>query len=473
MPPHCGNNGSKVVDSRPTDDGRAIRRRRECERCGFRFTTFERVEVTPPLLVIKKNGNREEFSREKLTKGIVRSAEKRPVSMNSITSLVDKIENKIRAAGDNEITSQQIGEYVMEELVNLDEISYIRFASVYRQFKDMSVFYEELKEIMERDRQNEKGGMIDLASKMTPNTPFLVVSDEVFENATEILNSLYGPIVGTSALGLYFQLKNLAVFQEQPNQIHTHFELQSLLNVSINQLETDRKMLEACGLLKTWLVNSKNQVMYLVRRPLSSKEFFATDLLTILLLEKLGDQVFQQVQNRMVPKQNIPEEAEEVTASVTDTFPLIVERMKRNQAQLTQVKNQLGDFQVGPQNTNQERPLDEKLLLSILENSFVELDSVKLAMEVIQTESALYGIDEVQMGKYVLKAVNLQTNRLDVKKLKTVISNDFRAPEKRDLQNTSVEETVKTDTGSNLTSQQIQITKFAGQMAPPPIFATN
>ncbi|MGF7436382.1 transcriptional regulator NrdR [Lentilactobacillus senioris] len=154
--PHCGNNGSKVVDSRPTDDGRAIRRRRECERCGFRFTTFERVEVTP-LLVIKKNGNREEFSREKLTKGIVRSAEKRPVSMNSITSLVDKIENKIRAAGDNEITSQQIGEYVMDELVNLDEISYIRFASVYRQFKDMSVFYEELKEIMERDRQNEKG----------------------------------------------------------------------------------------------------------------------------------------------------------------------------------------------------------------------------------------------------------------------------------------------------------------------------
>lgn len=308
--------------------------------------------------------------------------------------------------------------------------------------------------------------MIDLASKLTPNTPFLVVSDEVFENATEILNGLYGPIVGTSALGLYFQLKNLAVFQEQPNQIHTHFELQSLLNISINQLETDRKMLEACGLLKTWLVNSKNQVMYLVRRPLSAKEFFATDLLTILLLEKLGDQVFQQVQNRMVPKLNIPEEAEEVTGSVTDTFPLIVERMKRNQAQLTQVKNQLGDFKVGPQNTNQERPLDEKLLLSILENSFVELDSVKLAMEVIQTESALYGIDEVQMGKYVLKAVNLQTNRLDVKKLKTVISNDFRAPEKRDLQNTSVEETVKTDTGSNLTSQQIQITKFAGQMAP-------
>ncbi|KRL64579.1 NrdR family transcriptional regulator [Lentilactobacillus diolivorans DSM 14421] len=150
--PHCGYNGSKVVDSRPTDDGRVIRRRRECERCGFRFTTFERVEVTP-LLVIKKNGNREEFNREKLLRGIVRSAEKRPVSMNAITDLVDHVENRLRSLGENEVTSQQIGEYVMEDLANLDEIAYIRFASVYRQFKDMSVFYKELKEIMEKDRK--------------------------------------------------------------------------------------------------------------------------------------------------------------------------------------------------------------------------------------------------------------------------------------------------------------------------------
>lgn len=309
--------------------------------------------------------------------------------------------------------------------------------------------------------------MINLATKMTPNTPFLVVSDEVFENATEVLNSLYGPIIGTSALGLYFQLKNLTVFQDQPNQIHTHFELQSLLNVSINQLETDRKLLEACGLLKTWWVSSKNQVMYLVRRPLSAKEFFATDLLTILLLEKLGDQVFKQVQSRMVPQLNIPEGAEEISASVTDTFPLIVDRMKRNQAQLTQIKNQLNDLQTGPANINQERPLDEKLLLSILENSFVELDSIKLAMEVIQTESSLYGIDEVQMGKYVLKAINLQTNRLDVDKLKMVISNDFRAPEKNVLATVPTNsDTAKPNSQGGLTPQQLQITKFAGQMAP-------
>ncbi|GAY72834.1 transcriptional regulator NrdR [Lentilactobacillus kosonis] len=151
--PHCGHNSSKVIDSRPTDDGRVIRRRRECENCGFRFTTFERVEVTP-LLVIKKNGNREEFNREKLMKGIVRSAEKRPVSMNAITDLVDRVENRLRSSGESEVTSNEIGEYVMEDLASLDQIAYIRFASVYRQFKDMSVFYKELKEMMEKSGSN-------------------------------------------------------------------------------------------------------------------------------------------------------------------------------------------------------------------------------------------------------------------------------------------------------------------------------
>ncbi|MDK1726533.1 transcriptional regulator NrdR [Dellaglioa algida] len=149
--PHCQHNGSRVVDSRPTDEGRVIRRRRECENCEFRFTTFERVEATP-LLVIKKNGTREEFNREKILKGIIRSAEKRPVSMKDITHLVDQVENNVRALGENEISSQLIGEYVMGLLADVDEIAYIRFASVYRQFKDMSVFLKELNEMMDRDK---------------------------------------------------------------------------------------------------------------------------------------------------------------------------------------------------------------------------------------------------------------------------------------------------------------------------------
>lgn len=154
--PHCGNNGSRVVDSRPTDEGRVIRRRRECEKCGFRFTTFERVEATP-LLVIKKNGSREEFDRDKILKGIVRAAEKRPVKMDQMTDIVDKVENKVRALGESEIASQIIGEYVMNILVDLDEIAYIRFASVYRQFKDMNVFLNELQDMVKKDEEKGKG----------------------------------------------------------------------------------------------------------------------------------------------------------------------------------------------------------------------------------------------------------------------------------------------------------------------------
>ena len=138
-----------VVVSRLAADGRTIRRRRECENCGFRFTTFERIEETP-LLVIKKNGTREEFNREKVLRGLVRSAEKRPVTMDQMEKIVDQVERKIRESGESEIPTNLIGEYVMEYLVDLDEIAYIRFASVYRQFKDMSVFLKELQDIVEK-----------------------------------------------------------------------------------------------------------------------------------------------------------------------------------------------------------------------------------------------------------------------------------------------------------------------------------
>ena len=153
--PNCHKNGSRVVDSRPADNGHAIRRRRECEQCGYRFTTFERVEVTP-LLVIKKNGTREEFQREKLLRGIVRAAEKRPVGIDEITEIVDKVENKLRSVGGTEVSSQLIGEYVMKILADVDEVAYIRYASVYREFKDMHAFADELGELMDREENNSK-----------------------------------------------------------------------------------------------------------------------------------------------------------------------------------------------------------------------------------------------------------------------------------------------------------------------------
>ncbi|MHC5248023.1 transcriptional regulator NrdR [Enterococcus sp. LJL120] len=153
--PKCQHNNSRVIDSRQTDDGRTIRRRRECENCGFRFTTFERIEATP-LLVVKKNGSREEFNRDKILRGLIRSAEKRPVAMEQMEQVVDDVENRVRSLGENEVSTNLIGEYVMENLVNLDEIAYIRFASVYRQFKDMSVFLKELQEIVDKAKNGEE-----------------------------------------------------------------------------------------------------------------------------------------------------------------------------------------------------------------------------------------------------------------------------------------------------------------------------
>ncbi|CAI3253849.1 transcriptional regulator NrdR [Enterococcus cecorum] len=153
--PKCHHQNSRVIDSRQADDGRAIRRRRECENCGQRFTTFERIEEAP-LLVIKKNGVREEFNREKILRGIIRSAEKRPVGMEQMEKIVDHVERRVREKGVTEISSNIIGEYVMEDLTKIDEISYIRFASVYRQFKDMSVFLEELQQIVEKAKGNKE-----------------------------------------------------------------------------------------------------------------------------------------------------------------------------------------------------------------------------------------------------------------------------------------------------------------------------
>lgn len=147
----CNHNGTKVIDSRPAEEGKAIRRRRECENCGFRFTTFERMERSP-ILVVKKDGNREEFSREKLLRGIRRACEKRPISAEEQEAIVNHVERKVRDKGNSEIESTVLGEFVMEELAELDDVAYIRFASVYREFKDIEVFMEEMKAFEEKKK---------------------------------------------------------------------------------------------------------------------------------------------------------------------------------------------------------------------------------------------------------------------------------------------------------------------------------
>lgn len=149
--PYCSHQGTRVLDSRPAHEGRAIRRRRECEACEQRFTTFEMVEEKP-LIVVKKDGSREVFNHEKLLRGLIRACEKRPVSIESLEKLVHEIERQLRDQNISEVPSKEIGEYVMDRLVAIDEVAYVRFASVYRQFKDINVFVTEL-DLLQRSRQ--------------------------------------------------------------------------------------------------------------------------------------------------------------------------------------------------------------------------------------------------------------------------------------------------------------------------------
>lgn len=147
--PYCGYEESKVIDSRPTDEGERIRRRRECLKCTKRFTTYEMIESLP-IVVIKKDKSRETFNREKLLNGLLRACEKRPVSLDSLERMIDEIEIIIQNSLDREVSSEKIGELVMEKLKDLDEVAYVRFASVYRQFKDINTFMDELTKLLKK-----------------------------------------------------------------------------------------------------------------------------------------------------------------------------------------------------------------------------------------------------------------------------------------------------------------------------------
>jgi len=148
--PFCGCMENRVIDSRPTDEGNAIRRRRECIKCNGRFTTYEKVEEIP-IMVIKKDGSREVFNPEKILKGMIRACEKRPISAKKLESITKEIERDIRNTMEREITSREIGNMVMEKLKEIDEVAYVRFASVYRQFKDINTFMEELKKMLKEN----------------------------------------------------------------------------------------------------------------------------------------------------------------------------------------------------------------------------------------------------------------------------------------------------------------------------------
>ena len=146
--PFCGFEESRVIDSRPTDEGERIRRRRECIQCQKRFTTYEVIESLP-VIVIKKDKSREVFNRDKLLGGLLRACEKRPVSIDDLELLIDDVESVLQNTLDREVTSEKIGELVMDRLKGVDEVAYVRFTSVYRQFKDINTFREELNKLLD------------------------------------------------------------------------------------------------------------------------------------------------------------------------------------------------------------------------------------------------------------------------------------------------------------------------------------
>ena len=152
--PFCNNEDTKVIDSRLVEENNSVRRRRQCEKCGKRFTTYEKMEILPVMIVIKKDKTREIFDRNKLLDGIIKSCNKRPISMNDIEKIVDDIENKILNSMVKEVETSEIGEMVMEKLREIDEVAYVRFASVYKHFTDIDTYYEEIKKLFEE----KKGG---------------------------------------------------------------------------------------------------------------------------------------------------------------------------------------------------------------------------------------------------------------------------------------------------------------------------
>ena len=153
--PFCNNDDTKVIDSRSQDENSTIRRRRMCEKCGKRFTTYERID-TIPMTVIKNNGTRETFDKNKLISGIMKSCNKRPITAKQISDIADDIENAVLSSMDKEIESREIGKMVMEKLKDIDEVAYVSFASVYRQFKDINTFMEELAKMLNEKNTNDR-----------------------------------------------------------------------------------------------------------------------------------------------------------------------------------------------------------------------------------------------------------------------------------------------------------------------------
>jgi replication initiation and membrane attachment protein len=267
--------------------------------------------------------------------------------------------------------------------------------------------------------------------KLTPDAKFVMINANVNSMIDDnVLNNLYLPIIGRDALSLYRLLWSLSVNDHNQMVLHKHYELQSMLNLGIEKIANQRKALEAVNLLGTFVTEKPTEpLIYALQQPLSAKEFLKTDILSVMLLGKVGDETYKQIVSRlMVPLPDLGP-VNNISASLLDVFQVPTNLVKHIPGTVNEVKQALNNEEASFSNAESLQPaamkFDFNLILQMLTNSYVDQASVKVAHDLILSEHLLYGIDEVEMVKLIQKATDLNTNRLNQRRLKLLIAQQF------------------------------------------------
>ncbi|GAA2972378.1 replication initiation and membrane attachment family protein [Lentilactobacillus parakefiri] len=272
--------------------------------------------------------------------------------------------------------------------------------------------------------------MAESFDKLTPDTKYLTINAHINRSLDHsVLTNLYLPMIGEKALGLYNLLWSMSLSDHNQLILHKHYEIQSMLNCKIGQLVAIRKQLEGVKLINTLVSNAKPDILiYSLNLPLSAEQFLRTDILSIILLGKVGETTYKQIVDRLVSPLPDLGETTNVSASLLDSFAVPQNLIKNIPGAVNDAKSTIAHSSATISESSFEpdsRQFNFKLLLNMLENSYVDLNSVKAARDLILSENLLYGIDEIQMSKLVQKATNLSTNELNQNQLKAIITDSF------------------------------------------------
>lgn len=305
--------------------------------------------------------------------------------------------------------------------------------------------------------------MMKLASEITADLPFVAIVDEFTDINYESLTNLYAPIVGSAAINLYNLLQSMARHSPISTLRHTHYELQSMLNEPLTQLQHNRQKLEAVGLMSTY--EAGERLIYRMRLPLQATAFLQKDALALLLLDNVGDQTFDQIVMRLLPQLD-NDDGLDVSVAISELYPTLLKNSVNTKSEIVNTRQHIDEHNLS-ENTleiNSDQ-LDVKLLLNILTNTFVDLASVKANLDLIKTESSLYGINELQMANLIQKATNLKTNQLEINVLKHNISKTYQSNPATTIK--SVANKPQLQSADNSVSKKFeQIIKIAQQTAP-------